>query len=350
VIRRGDPRLSVIVVTYNEQDVVGACLEALVPQLRPEDELIVADNASRDQTLEVVRRTAPQATILTMESNEGYMPACNRAALHASGDLLLLIDADAVVADGFCERIREPMLNGSGWGTWMGLLTMESGRLINTSGGAVHFTGISWAGQVGQPVTSAPAGSREVGFASGACMAVRADTWRRLGGLPEAFFLYYDDVDLSLRVRLAGERVGIVPEARVDHLYDFTKRRVKWRLLERNRWDTIVRTYPARLLALVMPALIATEVGLLVVALRGGWLREKVGADLDVVRQLPRLLAERRSVQAMRRVGDAEFARHMTAELTSPYLGAAGRSRLLNRALRGYWRLVCRMLAQSTPA
>lgn len=175
-------------------------------------------------------------------------------------------------------------------------------------------------------------------------MAIRADTWRRVGGLPEAFFLYYDDVDLSLRVRLAGQEVGIVPAARVDHLYDFTKRQVKWRLLERNRWDTILRTYPSRLLALVMPALLITELALLVVALRGGWIREKLAADADVLRALPRLLAERRHVQATRTVGEIEFARRMTPYLSSPYLGAAGRSRLLGRALHGYWRLVLALL------
>jgi GT2 family glycosyltransferase len=337
----------VIVVTFNEQDVVGQCLEALVPQLGPGDELIVADNASQDDTLRIVRERAPGATIIEMERNEGYMPACNEAARRASGDLLLLIDADAVVAEGFCDRIRDPMRNGSNWGTWMGLLTMDSGRVINTSGGVVHFTGISWAGQVGQPPEVAQAQAHEVGFASGACMAIRADTWRRVGGLPEAFFLYYDDVDLSLRVRLAGQEVGIVPAARVDHLYDFTKRQVKWRLLERNRWDTILRTYPTRLLALLMPALLATELALLVVALRGGWIREKLAADGEVLAALPRLLRERREVQQLRTVSEVAFVRHMTADLSSPYLGAAGRSRWLQAVLRAYWRAVLALIGAS---
>jgi hypothetical protein len=144
--------------------------------------------------------------------------------------------------------------------------------------------------------------------------------------------------------------VGIVPQARVDHLYDFTKRRVKWRLLERNRWASLLRVYPARVLALVMPALLATELGLLVAALRGGWLREKLAADLDVLRALPRLRRERQQVQRLRRVSDRAFAQAMVAELSSPYLGAAGRSRALNRALRAYWQLVLAILERSPSA
>lgn len=345
-----DPTLSVIVVTYNEQDVVGDCLAALVPQLEAGDELIVADNASADDTLRVVQEHAPMARIVRMSSNDGYMPACNEAARHAVGELLLLIDADAVVAEGFCQLIREPMRQATGWGTWMGLLTMDSRQLINTSGGIVHFTGISWAGQVGQPTGAARSDSHEVSFASGACMAIRTDTWRRLGGLPESFFLYFDDVDLSLRVRLAGERVGIVPTAQVDHLYDFTKRRVKWRLLERNRWATIIRTYPPRLLMLLAPGLLATELALLAVALKGGWVREKLQANGDVLRGLPRLRRERIEVQRTRVISENEFASHLTAELNSPFLGATGRSPLVSQLLRLYWRTVCVILAWGEPS
>ncbi len=339
------PRLSVLVVTFNEQAVIGACLEALVPQLGSGDELIVADNASEDETLAIVERMAPAAKLIRMPSNDGYMPACNEAARQATGDVLLLMDADAVAAPGFCAAIREPMRNGSNWGTWMGLLTMDSGRLINTSGGIVHFTGISWAGQVGQEVAAAAPEPREVPFASGACMAVRADTWRAADGLPENFFLYCDDVDLSLRVRLLGQGVGIVPAAQADHLYDFTKRRVKWRLLERNRWATVLRTYPGQLLLLISPALLVTELALLVVAWHGGWLREKLTAIADVIRAVPRIRQERREIQAQRRVTAAEFAAHLTPELNSPYLGAAGRSRVLGGLLRGYWWIVLRILS-----
>ncbi len=137
------------------------------------------------------------------------------------------------------------------------------------------------------------------------------------------------------------------PDARVDHLYDFAKRRVKWRFLERNRWATIIRTYPWELLALVAPALAATEVALHAIAAQGGWLGEKLRADADVLRWLPRLVRERRAIQAKRNVSALEFARPFTAELSSPYLGRASRSRLLRALLGAYWRLVLAALARA---
>ena len=79
---------------------------------------------------------------------------------------------------------------------------MDGGTLVNTRGGEVHFTGISWAGGIGEPAGQAE--PREVGFASGACLAVTRAEWRRNPGFPRDYFLYFDDVDYSLRVRLGG--------------------------------------------------------------------------------------------------------------------------------------------------
>jgi GT2 family glycosyltransferase len=339
----GRPTLSVIVVTYNEREMVERCLPPLVDQLEDGDELIVADNRSTDGSAEAVRRLAPGAVVLEMPSNDGIMAACNAAAARASGDLLLKLDADTVVSPGFCDAIRRPATDGRGWAAWMGLVTMDGGRLINSDGGVVHFTGISWAGGVGEPVACAPSAPAEVGFVSGACMAVTREAWREHPGFPPEYFLYFEDVDYSLRIVLSGGRVGIEPAARVDHLYDFKGGR-KWRLLERNRWATVVRTYPGELLLLLAPALLATELALLAIAFAGGWGQEKLLAYGDVVRSLPRLLRERREIQSLRRVSALEFARHMTPDLSSPYLGRAAGARWLRWLLRVYWRAVCAAL------
>ncbi len=157
--------------------------------------------------------------------------------------------------------------------------------------------------------------------------------------------MYHEDVDLSLRVRLAGGRVGVAPAARVDHDYTFAKGELKWRLLERNRWATILRTYPGVLLALLLPALLLLELALVVASVAGGWGRAKAAANADVLRALPRLLRERREVQARRTISADEFARGLTWEPSSPYLGALGRSRVLRALLRAYWGAVRAMLA-----
>jgi hypothetical protein len=285
----------------------------------------------------VVRALASAAVVIENGDNSGFAAGANVGARAARGDVLVFLNPDATPAPGFAAAIRAP---AGKWDAWMGLVTAEGGRIVNTNGGVVHFTGIAWAGEAGAPAPGSLRAPRDVAFLSGACLAVPRATFARVGGFDDAYFMYQEDVDLSLRLRLAGGRVGADPAAVVDHEYEFAKGTAKWRLLERNRWATIVRCYPGPLLALIAPALAATEAALLIVAATGGWLPQKLAAAADTARALPRLLRERRAIQATRTVSAREFAAAFTPDLNSPFLGRAGRSRPLRAALRAYWRLV----------
>jgi GT2 family glycosyltransferase len=346
-----EPNLSTIIVTHDSREALGRGLPPLVAQLRDDDEVIVVDNASSDGTGDAVRELAPDATVVEMGANAGFAAACNRGAREASCELLCLLNPDAVPADGWREAIERPLVAGRGWSAWQGLVTADGGRTVNTYGGVIHFTGIAWAGGAGEPVndTDAPGAAQpppgdEPGFVSGACLAIPRQVFLRARGFPEEFFLYHEDVDLSLRLRLAGGRLGVEPAARVDHHYEFEKGAAKWRHLERNRWATLIRTYPTALLAVVAPALAVTELALIAISLRGGWLSQKTAAWGEVLRALPRLRAERQAIQARRTVGAGELAAALTPKLESAYLGAAGRSRLLGALLRAYWSLALAVL------
>jgi GT2 family glycosyltransferase len=338
-------KLSVVVVAHNSAETLGRMLPRLLPELdRDGDEVIVVDNDSGDGTAGVVRSLAPDIRVIETGANLGFAAGANAGAQAATGDLLVLLNPDAAPLPGFGEAIRRPLFDGRGWDAWMGLVTMDGGRRVNTAGGVVHFTGIAWAGQVGRPVDEVAGDAREVTLASGACLAMPLAKWRELGGMPPEYFLYHEDVDLALRLRLEGGRIGLEPSARVDHDYVFHKGGYKWRMLERNRWAAIVRTYPGPLLVLLLPALLATELALVVVAIRGGWAGEKLRGATEAIRWLPRLIPERRAIQARRTISSAAFAMWLTPDLDSPYLGVASESRPLRALLRGYWRLVTAIL------
>jgi hypothetical protein len=116
--------------------------------------------------------------------------------------------------------------------------------------------------------------------------------------------------------------------------------------LERNRWATVVRTYPAPVLAVVAPALLATELGIWAVALRDGWGRMKWLATLDLLRALPALVRQRRRIQATATISPSEFTRQLVATLDSPYFGAVGRHPWLRTALSGYWSIARVLIAR----
>jgi GT2 family glycosyltransferase len=325
---------------------VRQALPAVRDQLRTNDELIVVDNDSADGTAEEVRAIAPQAKLIEAGSNLGFAAGSNRGAREASGELLLFLNPDATPADGFREAIERPLHDGRAWAAWQGLVTAEEGRVVNTRGGQVHFSGISWAGGAGEDLP-AEAAVGEPGFVSGACLAIPRERYERLGGFAEDFFLYHEDVDLSLRLRLAGGYLGVVLGARVDHDYEFAKGAGKWRRLERNRWATLIRTYPATLLAVLAPALAATELAMAPISIVGGWFGQKTASWVDLARSAPTLWRERREIQATKAISAREFARALTPDLDSPYLGTMARSGLLRWGLRAYWLVALALLGGS---
>ncbi len=289
---------------------------------------------------------APAARLIKAPGNVGFAAGANLGVAAARGELIVLLNPDAVVCEGFLDAIRAPW--GGSLDAWMALVTMDSGTSINTSGGVLHFTGLAWAGQLGLPLSEAPSRPAAVGFLSGACLAIPAATWKRLGGFPERYFMYCEDVDLSLRIRLGGGQLALIPDARVVHAYEFHKGAVKWRLLERNRWATIIRCYPAPLLALVAPALLGAELAVWAVALRDGWAVAKARASAELLVALPRLLRERREIQRRRVIGAYEFSAALTAQLSSPHLQPA-RLPLLGAGLDAYWRAVRALLRLCGP-
>jgi N-acetylglucosaminyl-diphospho-decaprenol L-rhamnosyltransferase len=339
------PAVATVVVAYESAGDLPRSLAAVRAQMRDGDELAVVDNAPGDGSAAVAR--AAGATVIEPGGNAGFAGGCHAGADATSAPLLFFLNPDAELAPGALDALRAAAAEQPGWGAWQGLVLLPGGREVNTAGGVAHWLGVAWAGGCGEPAAAAPSAPRTVAFASGAALVVRREAWDALGGFDPAYFMYCEDVDLSLRLRLAGWEVGLVPGARVEHEYAFAKGQSKWFLLERNRWWTVLGTYPAPLLALLAPALLAFEVALLAVALRGGWLRSKLRAQAAVLRSLPWALRRRARIQASRRVGAAAFARALSASLDSPFLGPAASHPVLRSAQAGYWGAVTRLLGRA---
>jgi N-acetylglucosaminyl-diphospho-decaprenol L-rhamnosyltransferase len=338
----GAEAIAVVVVTYDSAEHLRPLFDALAPQLRDHDELVIVDNASSDGTAALARSLADRVRVIETGANLGFAGGCHVGADATSAPLLLFLNPDSEPAPDCVRLLRDAAALHPGWGAWQAAVMLDE-RRINTSGGIIHYLGIGWAGDCERPAATLPAGDREIAFPSGAAMVVRRWLWRELGGLDRSYFMYGEDLDLGLRLWLAGHRVGLVPDARVLHSYEFDKGFGKWFWLERNRWRTVLSVYPTPLLMLVLPALIVAEVGLLAIAARDRWIASKLHAQADALAGLPATLARRRRVQRTRRIRASQFAERLTSSLDSPYLGAVAGTPLA-AAQAAYWRLVRRVL------
>ncbi len=339
----GPDALAVVVVTYQSAEHVARLVAALEPQLRDGDELVIVDNASTDGTAAVARALGGRTRVLESGANLGFAGGCHAGVEATSAPLLLFLNPDSAPAPDCIARLRDAAVEQPRWGAWQAAVMLDDGR-INTSGGVVHFLGIGWAGDCERPASALPASEREIAFPSGAAMVVRRTAWSELHGLDREYFMYGEDLDLGLRLWLAGHRVGLVPDARVLHSYEFDKGTSKWFWLERNRWRTVLSVYPSAVLALIAPALLAGEIGLLAIAAREGWLLAKLRAQAATLAAVPSMLKRRRAVQRTRQIGADQFAAHLTSSLDSPYLAGAA-TPLLRVPQALYWRIVLRVLA-----
>jgi GT2 family glycosyltransferase len=338
------PSLAVVVVLHDSAADLRHGMPALAPQLRDGDEVVIVDNASSDGGAALARELLPAAQVVDAGGNLGFAGGCNRGVAATRAELVLLLNPDSVVAPGCLDALRGAAAAHPGWGAWQAVVTLDGGTRVNTSGNLVHWLGFGWAGGLDEPVAALPPEDREVGFGSGAALVVRRAQWEQLGGFDERYFMYCEDLDLSLRLRLTGWETGTVVAARADHDYEFAKGTYKWFWLERNRWWTILGAYPAVVLAWALPGLLAFELALLPVAWRGGWLRAKLRAQAAVLRELPAILARRRAVQATRTVPSRVFAQALTTSLDSPHLGPAARLTPLVALQAAWWRLLLAVL------
>ena len=220
-------------------------------------------------------------------------------------------------------------------------ILLEDGETRNAGDNPLHPTGISPAGGYGEEREAGE--PRDVAVVSGACSLIRLAAFADLGGLVEEFFFYYDDVDLAWRASIAGMRVVYCPDAAARHGYEFARRGHKWFYLERNRLFSVLANYEARTLIMLGPLLLVTELGLLAVAAREGWLSQKLGSYASLFGLRGRLRAQRRAVQGSRRRPDSEILDLMDERLDSALL-SPGPAALANAFCVPYMRVVRRFI------
>jgi len=341
-------RASVVVVAYNSARDLPTCLESLLPTLGPDDEAVVYDGASIDDSAAVAARYPVR--VERAERNEGYGAANNRAARLARGRYLVFLNPDTVVEQGWLDALLAPLADGPGLATPKIVLLDDPGR-VDTCANSVHLSGITVCRGHGQPATRY-ADTERVLAVSGAAFAIDRATFERLGGFDERFFMYLEDTDLSLRAALAGVPCWYVGASRVRHRHvpAFGPRKLYW--LERNRWLMLLKLWSPRTLVGLLPTLLLAEALTWGYALIGGPAALRARAQAYVWLALhPWLVVEaRRRTQRLRRVCDAELLARCPSRLDATELVASPRlGRLAELLVRGPFALARAFLERVAP-
>jgi GT2 family glycosyltransferase len=327
-----------VIVSYDtEPEEIRAAVDSLLAQTRAPAEILIVDNGAGGLLAKQLRGYAPEVRTIASGSNLGYNAAVNLAVANSSCDYLLCLNPDARAEADCTEQLAKVADSDARVALVGAQILLEDGVTRNAGANPLHPTGISPSGGYGEPREHG--GPRDVAVVSGACCLIRRASFLALGGHVDELFLYYDDVDLAWRARIAGMRVVYCPAALVRHGYEFARRGRKWFFLERNRVFSVLANYEARTLILLSPLLAVSEIGLLAVAARGGWLKLKLSSYGSLLALRGRLLAQRRLVAASRRCADVELLDLFDDRLDSALLPRRSTA-LANAACVPYLRLL----------
>ncbi len=219
------PLVSVLVLNHNGKHFLEDCFESLRAASYPNQELVLVDNASTDDSLAYVRENFPEVRILETGGNIGYSGAYNLSFKHAKGKYFVLLNNDTKVDPGWLE----PLVEAAEADPSLAMLQPKIDSMIDlgyfeyagASGGHMDRYGFPFLrgriffeiekdeGQYDDPA--------EIFWASGAALFLRADILKYTGGLDEDFVHHMEEIDLCWRAHLQGYHLRVIPSSRILH-------------------------------------------------------------------------------------------------------------------------------------
>ena len=327
---RSAPAIAVVIVNANAGDLLARTLAAVARQTVAPRRTIVVDNLSTDGSTDRAAAELPDVEIIRPGRNLGFA-AGNNVAVRAAEDCewIALLNPDAFPEPTWLEELLRAADANRTYSFFASrLLRATNPDQVDSTGDVYHAYGVAWARDWLRPAVEAERPSEEVFSARGAAALYRRDAFLRVGGFDESFFCFLEDVDLSFRLRLAGERCLYVPEAVVYHVGSATtgyQSSFAVYHYERNLVWTWVKNMPPPLLWVYLPSHLVVNVLTSLAAAKRRQARLVLAAKRDAVRGLPRILRERRRIQAGRRVRSVDLRRTMATGWRSLFAAARGR-------------------------
>ncbi|MGN0186683.1 MAG: glycosyltransferase family 2 protein [Paludibacteraceae bacterium] len=218
-------KTAVVILNYNGEALLRTLLPSVVEH-SPHAEVIVADNASTDGSLNLLRQTFPQVRLITLSENYGFAEGYNRALAQIEADYFVLLNSDVEVTVHWLEPLIDYMAQHTDVAACQPKIKSYTDRTkfeyAGACGGYIDALGYPFCrGRIlstlepdnGQYDTVA-----DVFWASGACLLVRADKFREVGGLDGRFFAHMEEIDLCWRLQARGNRIVCLPQSTVYHI------------------------------------------------------------------------------------------------------------------------------------
>lgn len=259
------PSISIVIVAWNSARYLAEVLDAALAQHYRDYEIIIVDNASSDETLSIARSYETKGVkVIAQSRNRGFAGGNNDGVAAARGDLIVLLNPDAVMTDpGTLQKIAVAFSSQHKLGVLGAKLMQPDGVTIDHCGGNVGIPAHTRLIGQGEPDEGQCDHVRAVDFVIGALFAVPRPLWDELSGFDEYFNpAYYEDTDFCCRIRQAGYQVLVWPEVCLKHYgrassHEYKSRSFYWMHHKNRLWYTAKNLPMPSLIFQAIPAEIA---------------------------------------------------------------------------------------------
>lgn len=225
------PLVSIILVSYNTAEHTLHALESVQQQTQSSYEIIIVDNNSTDNSVELIRQSFPSIQLIESTENLGFAGGVCKGVEYAQGTYLLLLNPDTLVLEGAIDKLLSFAQQHPQNGIWGGV-TLNNDLSLNTqhawskpdfSSLLFSALGLSKLFSTSCLFNNANYGCwqrdtvKEVDILSGCFFLITRQVWERLGGLDPTFFMYAEEADLCLRAKAQGYQPIVTPDARIIH-------------------------------------------------------------------------------------------------------------------------------------
>lgn len=220
------PKVAIVIIHWNHADLLERFLPSVCQSSYDNLEIIVADNASSDHSVAYLKENFPKVRIIQLDKNYGYAGGYNRALKQVEADYFVLLNNDVEVSKHWIEPIVRLFENDKSIGAIQPKLLQYKQKdhfeYAGAAGGFMDTLGyVCCRGRLFESLEKDEGqynDSREIFWASGACLFVRSEAYFKAGGLDEHFFAHMEEIDLCWRMQLANYKIWYCAESIVYHL------------------------------------------------------------------------------------------------------------------------------------
>lgn len=260
------PRVSVVLVNYRGAKDTATAIGYLkgLAEYPTQLEIVVVDNASGDDSLQVLAEFTGDITLVESSANLGFAGGCNLGVSHSTGEIVAFLNNDARPDDNWVTAALSTFEGREDIGAVASQVVDWDGKRIDYQGSALTWYGMGYRPFTGDKVSSKPQSARPVLFGTGAAMFVRRSVFDELGGFDESFFMFFEDVDFGWRLNLAGYTYVYQPGSLAYHRYHGSMSEVaSYReqfLLERNALYCLYKNLDDANLSRILPGAMLASV------------------------------------------------------------------------------------------